>query len=68
MSNYNSPTFLENNRNELLKTDLEAMRDKLLQEITEKTNLKEELNQLKIIHVQKVAQYKKQVSDLENDH
>ncbi len=34
MSNYNSPTFIENNRNELLKTDLEAMRLKLLQEVT----------------------------------
>lgn len=34
MSNYNSPTFIENNRNELLKQDLEAMRQKLLQEVT----------------------------------
>lgn len=40
------------------------MRLKLMQEVTEKATLKEELNQLKIIHNQKMAEYKKQVKDL----
>lgn len=40
------------------------MRLKLLQEVTEKTSLQEELNQLKNIHNQKMNEYKKQIKDL----
>ena len=49
-SNFNSPTFLENNRNELLKTDLEVMRVKLMEEITQKSRICQELDELKKAH------------------
>ncbi len=40
------------------------MRVKLLQEISEKTTLKDELNELKMLHNQKMNEYKQKIKDL----